>query len=118
MDAMKDNISEKERNEGDAPKKRFMIQVLVFLTLFLLLNNCPLKKFIVNRYSRKYHNYHCIYGIKIRQDNRFYIRTKRGIEELEKKGFRGCRLCLPQKDSKGTSNSGKILSDEMKQPGE
>lgn len=100
--------------EGEERLKRVKIQVLIFFVLFLLLNNCPLKKFTANRYSKKYHNYNCIYGMKIRQDNRIYVRTTRGVKELEKKGFMGCRLCKPLQDSKANGNgkSGKTSSDE------
>ena len=109
-----------EEKEGEDPIAKIKVQVLIFFVLFLFLYNCPLKKFVANRYSRKYHSCKCIYGMKIRQDNRLYVRTVRGAKELEKKGFRGCRLCKPLQDSgrNGSSKSKKTSSDEVRQPGE
>ncbi len=106
--------------EGDERWKRVKIQVILFFSIFLFLYNCPLKKFTANRYSKKFHNYDCVYGVKIRQDNRIYVRTTRGAKELEKKGFRGCRLCKPLPDSKEYRNSKpeKSPPDEVKQPEE
>ena len=92
--------------------KRNSLPVIIFFALLLFLGNYPQKKYIVNKYTKKYHRFDCVYGIRIRRDNRTYIRTAASAMALEKKGYRACRFCGGRDNYK--IDSGKIMKDSNK----
>lgn len=73
-------------------KHGFVRLLLIFLAVFILLANVPVKKFIASTRSEKYHRLECTYAQRIEKRYRVYFFSRGETEMLN---YRPCRYCSP-----------------------